>query len=260
MSSWNGREMSSRGANVDAAEVAKFDAMAARWWDPEGDMRPLHLINPLRVQYVKATVELDGASALDVGCGGGLLTEELAKAGARTAGIDVSDQALETARLHATLSGVTIDYRCATAEELAASLDGDSASPDGERGPPSTGLFDVITCMELLEHVPEPLSLIRACARLTRPGGRLIFSTINRNLKAYALAIVGAEYLARLLPRGTHDYENLVRPSELARWGRTAGLQLEDIRGIEFAPLSGGFSLVRDPSVNYLAQFSKPEV
>ena len=227
-------------ANVDDAEVAKFSALASRWWDPEGAFRPLHLLNPVRTEYVAGLVELSRAKVVDVGCGGGLLSESLAARGANVLGIDASEDALEAARAHLEGSGLRIEYRAATAEALAESL---------------PGRFDLVTCMELIEHVPDGAALVAACARLARPGGTVVFSTINRTAKAYALAIVAAEYVLGMLPRGTHDYARLVRPSELARWGRAANLRLADVTGVSWSVLAGRFRLDRDPAVNYLAAF-----
>ena len=228
--------------NADPREVARFDALAQRWWDPEGPMRALHWIQPARLDYVASRCPLEGRRALDVGCGGGLLAEALAEQGARVTGIDLSGGALAVARLHAAEQGLSIDYRQVAAETLA------------EQEPEA---FDVVTCMELLEHVPDPAALVGACARLARPGGHLFFSTLHRTPKAYLAAILGAEHLLGLLPRGTHDYARLVRPSELDRWLRAAGLELVDLRGLVFDPLARRFRLGRDVSVNYLVHAVK---
>ena len=227
-------------ANVDADEVAKFSALASRWWDPDGEFRPLHRLNPIRTGYVASRVDLAGASVLDVGCGGGLLSESLAARGAAVIGIDASADTLAAARAHLEESGLDVDYRAITAEALAESR---------------PGRFDLVTCMELIEHVPDAAGLVAACARLVRPGGTVVFSTINRNPKSYALAVVAAEYVLGLLPRGTHDYARFVRPSELAAWGRMAGLRLADVAGVAWSPLTDRFRLHRDPAVNYLAAF-----
>ena len=231
-------------ANVDEAEVAKFSSLASRWWDPHGAFRPLHLLNPLRTAYVAERVELDGARVVDVGCGGGLLSESLSEHGAEVLGIDASENAIAAAREHLDTSRLSVEYRVTTAEALAGAL------PGG---------FDVVTCMELIEHVPDGPGLVRACARLARPGGTVVFSTINRTATSYALAIVAAEYVFGMLPRGTHDYARFVRPSELAQWGRAAGLRLTDVTGAAWSALGGGFRLRRDPAVNYLATFEAPD-
>ena len=223
--------------NVDRSEVERFEKLAARWWDPEGEMRPLHLINPLRTGYVAERASLEGARVLDIGCGGGLLTESMAAAGATVTGIDPARASIEVARLHAEASGLDIEYLETTAEALA-----------DER----PGSYDVITCMEMLEHVPDPASVIAACKRLLQPDGDLFLSTISRNPKAWLLAVVGAEYVLGMLPRGTHDYERFIRPSELGAWCRAHGLEVADIAGLSFDPLSREFRLGRDVDVNYL--------
>ena len=225
-------------ANADRAELAKFDALAARFWDIHGDFRPLHLLNPVRLQFVTARAPVAGRRVLDVGCGGGLLSEALARTGAQVCGIDLAPGMIEVARLHAAESGLAIDYRIASAEELA------------QQQP---GHFHVVTCMEMLEHVPDPAAMTATLARLLVPGGTLFVSTLNRNLKSFLLAIVGAEYVLRLIPPGTHEYERLIRPAELARWARAAGLTLAELAGIEFNPLTGHVALSADVSVNYLA-------
>jgi 2-polyprenyl-6-hydroxyphenyl methylase / 3-demethylubiquinone-9 3-methyltransferase len=231
-----------RTANADPGELDKFEAVAARFWDSHGEFRPLHLLNPVRVQYIAARAPLAGARVLDVGCGGGLLAEALAVLGASVTGIDLAPRMIEVARLHAAESALRIDYRVASAEELAA------ATP---------GAFDVVTCMEMLEHVPEPAAMVATLASLTRPGGALFVSTLNRNLRSFLQAIVAGEYLLRLLPRGTHEYERLIRPSELARWARAAGLTLADLRGIELNPFTGRAALGASVAVNYLAHFAR---
>jgi len=228
--------------NVDPREVEKFDASASRWWDPEGEFKPLHEINPLRLGYVQHRCALPGKRVVDVGCGGGLLAEGMARLGASVLGIDLSGAALEVAKLHAMESETTLDYRQVTAEDLAAE------APEQ---------FDVVTCMELLEHVPDPASTILACARLAKPGGHVFLSTINRNPKSYLLAVVGAEYVLRILPRGTHDYRKFIRPSEMAAWCRNAGLELLDLTGIAYNPLTRGYAMGADVSVNYLAHLRK---
>jgi 2-polyprenyl-6-hydroxyphenyl methylase/3-demethylubiquinone-9 3-methyltransferase len=228
-------------ANADRAELARFDALAAQFWDSQGDFRPLHLLNPVRAQFIAARTSLSGRRVLDVGCGGGLLSESLARAGAQVTGIDLAPGMVEVARLHAAEGGLAIDYRVASAEELA------------QAGP---GQFDVVTCMEMLEHVPDPAAMTASLVRLLAPGGALFVSTLNRNLKSFLLAIVGAEYILRLIPRGTHEYERLIRPAELARWARAAGLSLRELAGIEFNPLTGHVALSGDVSVNYLAHFT----
>jgi 2-polyprenyl-6-hydroxyphenyl methylase/3-demethylubiquinone-9 3-methyltransferase len=228
--------------NADHAEIGKFDAIAHRFWDPEGDFRPLHLINPVRTAYVAERCRINGARILDIGCGGGLLCEALQARGAQVTGIDLAPGMLETARLHAAERGVAIDYRLVQAEALAA------AEP---------GSFDVITCMEMIEHVPDPSAVVGAIGTLLRPGGAAVLSTLNRTPKSFAQAIVAAEYLLRLVPRGTHEYERLVRPSELAQWGRRAGLVLQDLTGLAFDPFTARASLTRDTRVNYLAHFTR---
>jgi len=230
------------GANVDPAEIAKFDAAAPRWWDPDGEFRPLHDLNPARLDYIEARAGLAGRRALDVGCGGGLLAEGMARRGARVTGIDLAPAALQVARLHALEAGIGVDYREVAVEALAA------AEP---------GAFDLVTCLEMLEHVPDPAGVLQAMARLVRPGGDVVCSTINRNGKAFALAIVGAEYVLRLLPRGTHQYARLIRPSELARWARAAGLELMDLAGLEYNPATRRAHVSPDTSVNYLAHFRR---
>jgi 2-polyprenyl-6-hydroxyphenyl methylase / 3-demethylubiquinone-9 3-methyltransferase len=237
-------------ANVDAAEIAKFDAMAQRWWDPQGPSKPLHDLNPLRLEYVDRVVALAGkagpaaarARVLDVGCGGGILAEAMARAGGRVLGIDLSQACLDVARLHAIESRVELDYRAVAAEDIA-------------REHPAQ--FDAVTCMELLEHVPDPEAMLASLAALVRPGGDVIVSTLNRHPRAFAVAIIGAEYIARVLPRGTHDYLKFIRPSELARWGRAAGLDIKDVTGISYNPLTRAFRLSADATVNYLAHFRR---
>lgn len=228
--------------NVDPAEIAKFSALAHHWWNPDGDFKPLHDINPLRLDYIDARTGLAGKSVLDVGCGGGILAESMAQRGATVTGIDLAEKPLMVARLHLAESGNTVDYRLIAVEELAA------------RMPAS---FDAVTCMELLEHVPDPASTIAACAALAKPGGQLFFSTINRNLKAYLFAVVGAEYVLRLLPRGTHDYAKFIKPSELAALCRRAGLEWRGITGMTYNPLSKTYALGGEPDVNYIVHCVK---
>jgi len=228
--------------NADSAELAKFEASASAFWDPHGEFRPLHLLNPVRAQFIAERTTLAGRRVLDVGCGGGLLAEALARAGARVTAIDLAPGMIEVARLHAAESALAVDYRVAAAEEVAA------AEP---------AAFDVVTCMEMLEHVPRPAAMTATLARALRPGGALFVSTINRNLRSFLLAIVGAEYLLGLIPRGTHEYERLILPSELARWARAAGLTLQSLAGIELNPFTGGVALGRDVAVNYLAHFQR---
>ena len=230
--------------NADPAEIAKFEALAQRWWDPQGESGPLHRLNPVRLGYVAARAPLKGVRALDVGCGGGLLTEALALSGADTTGVDLAPTALQVARLHALETGLQVRYVEAAAEELAA------AEP---------ARYGVVCCMEMLEHVPDPASVITALATLVRPGGSVFLSTLNRTPKAFGLAIVGAEYLLRLLPRGTHEYSRFLRPSELATMARAAGLELLDVTGLEMDPLTHTFRLGPDVAVNYLAHFRRPE-
>jgi 2-polyprenyl-6-hydroxyphenyl methylase/3-demethylubiquinone-9 3-methyltransferase len=235
--------MTPHSANADPAELAKFDEIAHRWWDPDGEFRPLHELNPLRLGYVDERAGLFGQRVLDVGCGGGILAEGMAGFGARVVGIDLAEGPLEVARLHALETGAEVDYRLVSAEALA------------ETEPAS---FDVVTCMELLEHVPDPASTVAACARLVRPGGSVFLSTINRTPKAYLLAVVAAEYLLRWLPRGTHDYARFIRPSELGRWVRAAGLQLLELSGVSYEPFRRRFSLSSHLGVNYLAHARRP--
>lgn len=226
-------------SNVDHAEIAKFEALAHRWWDRESEFKPLHEINPLRVNWIDERVGLAGKRVLDVGCGGGILSESMALRGATVTAIDMGEAPLAVARLHQLESGVQVDYRQSTAEALAAEM---------------PGQFDVVTCLEMLEHVPDPASVIAACQRLVKPGGQVFFSTINRNPKAYLLAIVGAEYVLKMLPRGTHDFRKFIRPSELGAWCRDAGLSVEDIVGLTYNPFAKTYRLGSDVDVNYMIQ------
>ncbi|MDA0688641.1 MAG: bifunctional 2-polyprenyl-6-hydroxyphenol methylase/3-demethylubiquinol 3-O-methyltransferase UbiG [Proteobacteria bacterium] len=228
--------------NVDHSEIRKFEALAARWWDPNSEFKPLHEINPLRMNYISRHVNLAGLAVLDVGCGGGILSEAMAHHGARVTAIDMAEASLSVARLHLLESKLDIDYRKCAAEDLAKE---------------QPGRFDVITCLEMLEHVPDPSAVVRACHTLVKPGGLVFFSTINRNPKSYLFAIVGAEYVLNLLPRGTHDYEKFIRPSELAAWSREHGLTLKDQIGMGYNPLSKRYSLTKNLDVNYLACYSK---
>lgn len=227
----------SEAPNADPAELAKFSELAHRWWDPASEFRPLHEINPLRLGWIEGRVALAGKRVLDVGCGGGILAEAMARKGASVTGIDLSEKALRVAQLHLLESRLVVRYELASAEEHAKAHEGE---------------FDAVTCMELLEHVPDPSSTVAACARLAKPGGRVFFSTINRNLKAYLLAVVGAEYVLKLLPRGTHDYARFVKPSELARWCRAAGLRPLEFTGMRYNPLTQRYRLGADCDVNYL--------
>lgn len=230
------------GGNVDEAEIRKFEAMAETWWDPDGDFAPIHQMNPLRLRYIDERAPLSGRHVLDIGCGGGILSEAMADSGAEVTGIDLAPGPLAVARRHAAESGVEVEYLEISAESLAA-----------ER-PES---WDTVTCLEMLEHVPEPARVIAACSQLVRPGGDVFFSTINRTAKAFALAIVGAEYVLGLLPRGTHEYEKLIRPSELEGWARQAGLSLQELTGVRYNPLTRHFSLTDDVDVNYMAHFRR---
>ncbi|WP_240125044.1 bifunctional 2-polyprenyl-6-hydroxyphenol methylase/3-demethylubiquinol 3-O-methyltransferase UbiG [Thermomonas alba] len=236
--------MSAASGNFTQAELDKFDALAQRWWDPEGPQQALHALNPARLGYVAERIALRDAAVLDVGCGGGLLSEALARAGARVAGIDLAPNLLKVARLHGLESGVKVEYRQAAVETIAEQM---------------PGAFDAVTCMEMLEHVPDPGAVVRACNAVLKPGGRLFLSTLNRTVAAFALAIVGAEYIARLLPKGTHQYRDFIRPSELARLLRDAGLVLEDVSGLHYDPLQRRAWVGGAPRVNYLACAYKPE-
>lgn len=230
-------------ANVDTAEIAKFEALASRWWDKNSEFKPLHDINPLRANFIDERSPVAQQKVIDVGCGGGILAESLAQRGAQVTGIDMGAAPLAVARLHALESGVTLDYQQITAEDKAGQM---------------PGAFDVVTCMEMLEHVPDPASVVRACAQLVKNGGDVYFSTINRSPKAYAFAILGAEYILKLLPKGTHEYSKFIRPSELAQWLRAAGLELQTITGMTYNPLSKTYKLnANDVSVNYLIHAKK---
>ncbi len=230
-------------ANVDHAEVRKFEQLASRWWDPNSEFKPLHDLNPLRLQYIDERASLDGKSVLDVGCGGGILSESMAALGARVTGIDAGQAPLEVAKLHLLESGYEVEYQHIMVEELAAQQ-------------PET--FDVVTCMEMLEHVPDPGSVISSCARLLKPGGMAFFSTINRNPKAWMLAVIGAEYLLQMLPRGTHEYAKFIKPSELDQWIRQAGLAMTHMTGMTYNPLTRIYKLnERDVDVNYLVTARK---
>jgi 2-polyprenyl-6-hydroxyphenyl methylase/3-demethylubiquinone-9 3-methyltransferase len=223
--------------NADPHELRKFSDLAHRWWDPNAEFKPLHELNPVRLSWIDSHAHLPGKRVLDVGCGGGILSESMAGMGAQVKGIDLSNQALGVADLHSLESGITVEYEEIAAEALAA------------REP---GSYDVVTCMEMLEHVPDPAAIVRACATLVKPGGWVFFSTLNRNVKSYLLAVVGAEYIAQMLPKGTHDYSRFIRPSELAAFARAAGLHAAEVKGITYRPLGKHFSLSDDTSVNYL--------
>ena len=235
--------MNATSKNFSQAELDKFDDLAQRWWDPRGPQKALHALNPARLGYVAERVQLRDAAVLDVGCGGGLLSEALAQAGAKVTAIDLAPNLLKVARLHGLESGIKVDYREMPVEALA------------EQAPAS---FDAITCMEMLEHVPEPASIIEACAKLLKPGGRLFLSTLNRTPAAFALAIVGAEYVARVLPKGTHQYRDFIKPSELAKWLREAGLELEDVSGLMYEPWRNSARVVSRTDINYLACARNP--
>ena len=231
-----------QGLNADAAELQKFADLAHRWWDPASEFKPLHEINPLRLGLIDRVAKLQGKRVLDVGCGGGILSESMSSKGADVTGIDLGEKALQVARLHGLESGVRVDYRLVSVEALA------------EEMPES---FDVVTCMEMLEHVPDPAAVVKACARLLKPGGTVFFSTINRNSKAYLYAVVGAEYVLNLLPRGTHEYEKFIKPSELVGWCRQAGLSGFHFKGMTYNPLTRQYRLDEDVSVNYILYATK---
>jgi 2-polyprenyl-6-hydroxyphenyl methylase/3-demethylubiquinone-9 3-methyltransferase len=229
-------------SNADPKELAKFSALAQSWWDPRGPSKPLHELNPLRLRYIEEAAPLKDATVLDVGCGGGILSEAMARLGAHVLGIDLSRGVLDVAELHALEHGLKVEYRAVSGEELAA-----------ER----PAAYDIVTCMEMLEHVPDPAASVAALAGLVKPGGHVIVSTLNRKPLAFLVAIIGAEYVARMLPRGTHEYLKFIRPSELSRWGRAAGLELIDLRGIAYNPLTRSFKLSANTDVNYLAHFKR---
>ncbi len=231
------KTQSTQSVNADPAELQKFAALAHRWWDKNSEFKPLHEINPIRLNYIDKLIGLQGKRVLDVGCGGGILSESMSQKGAKVTGIDLGEKALKVAQLHQLESGAKIDYRLISAEDLA-------------RGMPGT--FDVVTCMEMLEHVPDPAAIVRACSTLVKPGGTVFLSTINRNPKAYLHAVIGAEYVLNLLPRGTHEYEKFIKPSELSSWGREAGLSVVGIKGMSYNPLTKHYWLGEDVSVNYI--------
>jgi 2-polyprenyl-6-hydroxyphenyl methylase/3-demethylubiquinone-9 3-methyltransferase len=229
--------------NADPLELQKFSELAHRWWDPTSEFRPLHEINPLRLEWINALAPLAGKRVVDVGCGGGILAEAIAKKGANVKGIDLSEKALKVAELHSLESEVQVSYELIAAEALAAR---------------EAGQYDVVTCMEMLEHVPDPSAIVQACATLVKPGGRLFFSTLNRNPKSYLFAIIGAEYMLRLLPRGTHDYAKFIKPAELSQFARNANLEVQALKGMTYNPLTKIYSLNHDTDVNYLMACSKP--
>ncbi len=233
-----------KATNADPTELAKFSELASQWWDPNGKFRPLHDINPLRLELIDKTVGgLKGKRAIDIGCGGGLVSEGMAKMGARVVGVDMAGKALSVAKLHALESGVDVDYREATAEDMAEK---------------ESGAFDVVTCLEMLEHVPDPKSVVAACAKLAKPGGHLFFSTISRTPKAYLFAVLGAEYVMNLLPKGTHDYAKFLKPSELIGFAERAGLTLTDLRGMDYSPFTHVAKWQQDTNVNYIVSCRKP--
>lgn len=231
--------------NADPLEIQKFSELAHRWWDPTSEFRPLHEINPLRLEWINARVPLSGKQVCDVGCGGGILAESIARKGATVTGIDLSEKALKVADLHSLESGIKVRYELISAEELAAR--------EAEQ-------YDVVTCMEMLEHVPDPAAIVQACAKLVKPGGHIFFSTLNRNPKSYLFAIIGAEYILGLLPRGTHDYAKFITPAELSSFTRTAGLEVQALKGMTYNPLTKIYSLNQDTSVNYLMATVKPNI
>lgn len=231
--------------NADPLEIQKFSELAHRWWDPTSEFRPLHEINPLRLEWINARVPLAGKKICDVGCGGGILAESIAKKGATVTGIDLSEKALKVADLHSLESGIKVRYELISAEELAAR--------EAEE-------YDVVTCMEMLEHVPDPAAIVQACAKLVKPGGHIFFSTLNRNPKSYLFAIIGAEYILGLLPRGTHDYAKFITPAELSSFTRTAGLEVQALKGMTYNPITKIYSLNQDTSVNYLMETVKPNI
>lgn len=228
--------------NADQTEIDKFSALAHRWWDPSSEFKPLHAINPLRLAWIQEHVSISGKKVLDVGCGGGILAESMAVAGAQAKGIDLSEKALKVADLHSLESGVQVKYEYISAEDLAKK---------------EAGQYDVVTCMEMLEHVPDPLSIIKSCAALVKPGGKVFFSTLNRNPKSYLFAIIGAEYILRILPKGTHDYKKFIKPSELNEFIREAGLELNELIGLSYNPITEVYSIGRDTDVNYLMATTK---
>ncbi|MBU3720816.1 MAG: bifunctional 2-polyprenyl-6-hydroxyphenol methylase/3-demethylubiquinol 3-O-methyltransferase UbiG [Burkholderiaceae bacterium] len=230
-------------ANVDRAELEKFSALASRWWDPNSEFRPLHQINPLRLDWIDQLAQVKGKRIVDVGCGGGILAESMARLGATVKGIDLAEKPLKVAQLHGLESGIKVDYEAIAAEALA------------ER---EAGQYDIVTCMEMLEHVPQPSETIAACSRLVKPGGWVFFSTINRNPKSFLFAIIGAEYVLRILPKGTHEYAKFIKPSELADAARDAGLDLKEMLGMGYNPITQVYSLTRDTSVNYLMAYRRP--
>jgi 2-polyprenyl-6-hydroxyphenyl methylase/3-demethylubiquinone-9 3-methyltransferase len=237
--------MNAENLNVDHVEISKFESLASRWWDPHSEFKPLHEINPLRLDYIDQIAGLNGKRVLDVGCGGGILAESMANRGADVMGIDMGESNLAVARLHLLESGLKVDYQKIPVEQLAEQ---------------QAGQFDVVTCLEMLEHVPDPASIIAACAKLVKPGGHVFFSTINRNPKSYLFAIIGAEYILRLLPKGTHDFEKFIRPSELDSWIRTAGLESRDITGLVYNPLTQVYKLnPKDIDVNYMVHTQRDE-
>ncbi|WP_428718597.1 bifunctional 2-polyprenyl-6-hydroxyphenol methylase/3-demethylubiquinol 3-O-methyltransferase UbiG [Undibacterium curvum] len=229
--------------NADPAEIQKFSELAHRWWDPSSEFRPLHEINPLRLEWINQRIPLAGKNVIDVGCGGGILAESMAKKGATVTGIDLSEKALKVADLHSLESGVQVRYKMIAAEEMAET---------------EAGQFDVVTCMEMLEHVPDPASIIRACTKLVKPGGHVFFSTLNRNPKSYLFAIIGAEYLLQMLPKGTHDYAKFITPAELSQDIRNAGLELKMMKGLGYNPFTKMYSLNNDTSVNYMVACVRP--